>query len=79
MVITKEGYNGFQNTYDVASDIKVKVTLLPSQGSFFFDLNIANENPFYDPNGLYGVMPPWVLALSGLSTMGRVFLFTRKE
>lgn len=79
VVITKEGYNTFQKSYAITSDTLIKVTLPASGGDFFFDFNLAEENPFYDPHGLFGVMPVWVASVSALLLIAGVYLLRKKE
>ena len=77
VVITKEGYNTFEKTYTITSDTLVKVTLPSSGGDFFLDLNLKESNPFYDNEGLFGVMPVWVAITSVLLFVSGIYLIRR--
>ena len=79
VVITKEGYNTFQKSYTVTSDTLIKVTLPASGGDFFLDFSLADDNPFYDPHGLFGVMPYSVAAISAILLIAGVYLLRKKE
>ena len=79
VVITKEGYNTFQKSYTITSDTLIKVTLPASGGDFFLDFSLADDNPFYDPHGLFGVLPVWVAAISGLLLIAGIYLLRKTE
>ena len=79
VVITKEGYNTFQKSYTVTSDTLIKVTLPASGGDFFLDFSLADDNPFYDPHGLFGVLPVWVAAISALLLIAGIYLLRKTE
>ena len=79
MVITKEGYNTFEKTYTVTSDTLVKVTLPSSGGDFFLDLNLKESNPFYDNEGLFGVMPVWVAITSVVLLIAGIYILRKEE
>ena len=79
VVITKEGYNNFKKSYIVTSNIIVKVTLAPSGGDYFLDLDFEEDNPFYDSEGLFNVMPIWVAVSASLSFITGVFLISKKN
>ncbi|MCK4665856.1 carboxypeptidase regulatory-like domain-containing protein [Candidatus Dependentiae bacterium] len=74
VVVTKEGYNNFQKAYTVTSNTVVKVTLIPSGGDFFFNLDVREDNPFYDPHGVLSVVPIWIVISSLLFFFAGVYL-----
>ena len=79
VVITKEGYNTFQKSYTITTDMLIKITLPASGGNFFLDSNLAEDNPFYDPHGLLGVMPVWVASVSVLLLIAGAYLLRKEE
>lgn len=79
VVITKEGYNTFEKTYTITSDTLVKVTLPASGGDFFLDLDLKEDNPFYDPEGIFGVIPVWVAITSILLLVSGIYLLRKEE
>ena len=79
IVITKDGYNTFKKSYVVSSNTVVKITLAPSGGDYFLDLNLEEDNPFYDPHGLFGVIPTWVAISSVLSLIIGTYLILKKK
>lgn len=78
VVVTKEGYNNFQKTYMITSNTVVKVTLIDSGGDYFLDLDIKEDNPFYDPHGILGVVPIWVAISSLLFFFAGVYLIRKQ-
>lgn len=79
VVITKDGYNAFKKSYVVTSNTVVKITLIDSGGNFFLDLDLKEDNPFYDPEGLFNVMPTWVAVLVVLFFITGTCLILKKE
>lgn len=79
IIALKEGYNRFENSYTVNSDLIVKVQMADSGGNFFLNLNLKEYNPFYDPEGLFGVMPYSVVIMSILFFIGGIFMLKREE
>ncbi|MCK4665857.1 carboxypeptidase regulatory-like domain-containing protein [Candidatus Dependentiae bacterium] len=79
IVITKDGYNTFKKSYVITSNTVVKITLAPSGGDFFLDLDLKEDNPFYDPEGLFNVMPTWVAVSAALFFITGTFLLMKKK
>ena len=79
VVITKDGYNTFKKSYVVTSNTVVKITLAPSGGDYFLDLDLGGDNPFYDPEGLFNVMPTWVAVSATLFFIAGICLILKKE
>jgi len=79
VVITKEGYNTFTKSYVITTDTVVKITLSDSGGDFFLDMDLTEDNPFYDNEGLFGVVPVWVATVSVLLLITGIYLIRKKE
>ena len=78
VVITKEGYNNFRKVYTVTSNTVVKITLIPSGGNFFLDLDLEEDNPFYDPHGIFNTIPIWMAIFSPLLFFVGIYLIKKQ-
>lgn len=79
VVITKDGYNTFENSYTIDENTALKITLPDSGGEFFFNLDLIDNNPFYDPDGLFGAIPYSIVIISALLISVGIILFIKKE
>ena len=79
IVITKEGYNTFTKSYVITTPTIIKISLSDSGGDFFLDLDLTENNPFYDNEGLFGVVPYGVAAISVTFLIAGVYLFMKKD
>ena len=79
VIITKDGYNTFENSYTIDENTALKITLPDSGGEFFFNLDLIDDNPFYDPDGLFGTIPYSIVIISALLISAGIILFIKKE
>ena len=79
IVITKEGYNTFTKSYVITTSTIIKISLSDSGGDFFLDLDLTENNPFYDNEGVFGVVPYSVAAISVTLLIAGAYLLTKKD
>ena len=73
VVATKEGYNRFEKTYTGLTDTLIKINMAASTSGNFLNFDVSEDNPFYDPNGLFGIVPYWLAIGSTIIIIAGIF------